>query len=351
MAGQFDSKVFDAEAFGDYVGRIPTVKTSELIARRVFIGNSEIHSLFTGAGSASYAKLPLYGAISGDAQNYDGTSDISVVTTPLYEFGTSVIGRANAWSEKDFTCDVNGVDYMDNVARQVAEYWQEVDEKTLISVLSGIFTLADSASDEALYAAKSDFISTHTLDITAETDSYVDGTTLNRAIQQSCGSGKGKFAVVLLHSAIATNLENLQLMNYLTYTDSAGITRDLSIGTWNGRSVIVSDSLPTAEGTGGTQYTSYILGVGSFFYEDIGAKVPYEMDRLPGENGGADVLYSRQRKIMQPFGFSYTKSNQATLSPTDDELSAGENWELAADSDGNIIDSKLIPIARIISLG
>ncbi len=345
MAGQFDSKIFDAEAFGDYVGRVPTVKTSELISRRVFVGNNEIHSLFTGAGSASYAKLPLYGAISGDAQNYDGSSDISVVTTPLYEFGTTVIGRANAWSEKDFTCDVNGVDYMDNVARQVAEYWQEVDEKTLISVFSGIFA-ASGSSDETLAAAKSDFISSHTLDITSETDSSVGAATLNRTIQKSCGSGKGKFAVVLLHSSVATNLENLQLMEYLKYTDSAGITRDLAVGTWNGRSVIVSDTLPPAEGDGGTVYSSYILGVGSFFYEDIGAK-----DRRPGEDGGVDVLYSRQRKVMHPFGFSYTKSNQVTLSPTDTELSAGENWDLASDSEGNIIDAKLIPIARIVSLG
>ncbi len=352
MTRQFDSKNFDSAAFGDYVGRVPTVKKSELIARHVFVGNGEIRSLFKGAGNAAYARVPLFGAIAGDAQNYDGVSDITPQETACYEFGAAVVGRANAWSERDFTSDLAGVDYMDCVAQQVAEYWEEEDEATLISVLSGIFKAGSTNS--ALQAAKNAFIENHTLDISEETGdaAKVGAVSLNAAIQRACGSGKGKFRVVLLHSAVATNLENLQLMSYLTYTDKAGITRDLTIGTWNGRSVIISDSLPTTTDTSGnTVYTSYILGEGAFFYENIGAKVPFEMHRSPSEDGGCDVLYSRQRKVLHPFGFDYVKSSQATLSPTNAELSVGTNWELASDKDGDMIDDKLIPIARIISLG
>lgn len=353
MKRQFDSKIFDSEAFGDYVGRVPTVKKSELIARHVFVGNSEIRSLFSGSGNAAYARIPLFGAISGDAQNYDGVSDIMPQETACYEFGAVVVGRANAWSERDFASDLAGVDYMDNVAHQVAEYWEEADEATLISVLTGIFN-AGSSTDSALYAAKNSFISTHTYDISKQDGdaSKVGAVSLNAAIQRACGSAKGKFRAVILHSAVATNLENLQLMNYLTYTDKAGITRDLAIGTWNGKSVIISDALPTTtDSSGNIVYTSYILGEGSFFYENIGAKVPYEMHRSPSEEGGCDVLYSRQRKVIHPFGFDYVKASQSTLSPTDTELALGVNWELAADEDGAIIDDKLIPIARIISLG
>ncbi len=353
MERQFDSKIFDSSAFGDYVGREPTVKKSELIARRVFVGNSEIRALFSGAGNTAYARIPLFGAISGAAQNYDGVTDITPQETACYEFGSVVVGRANAWSERDFTSDLAGVDYMDNVAHQVAEYWEEEDEATLLSVLSGIFATG-SSTNSTLQAAKNDFISAHTYDISSESgdDAKVGAVSLNAAIQQACGSGKGKFRAVIMHSAIATSLENLQLMNYLTYTDKAGITRDLAIGTWNGKSVIVSDGLPTTtNSSGATVYTSYVLGEGAFFYENIGAKVPYEMHRSPSEDGGCDVLYSRQRKVIHPFGFDYVKASQATLSPTNAELALGTNWQLASDEDGAIIDDKLIPIARIISLG
>ncbi len=347
MTRQFDSKNFDANVFGEYVGRVPSVKTSELIARRVFVGNGEIKEIFSGAGNASYAKVPLYGAISGAAQNYDGTTDITPQKAPSYEFGAVTVGRANAWSERDFACDTANIDYMDSVARQVAEYWEEVDEATLLSILKGIFTATsgDGAAD------KTAFINGHTYDITEATETSVNAVSLNTAIQKACGASKGKFRVALLHSAVASNLENLQLMNYLTYTDEKGITRDLTIGSWNGKSVIITDQLPTSTVGGSTAYTSYILGEGAFFYEDIGAKVPYEMHRNPSEDGGCDILYSRQRKVLHPFGFDYVKASQASLSPTDAELETGTNWELVLDENGDAINEKLIPIARIISLG
>ena len=341
----FDSATFDAAAFGDYVGRMPTVKMSELAARGVLTGNSEIRALFKGAGSASYAKVPLCGVLTGAAQNYDGETDIVVGKTPRYEFGTVVVGRANAWSERDFNADTSAVDYMDTVAKKISEYHDATDESTLLSVLAGVFAKSESDGE------KDKFIAAHTLDITKAEEGKVDATTLNDAVSAACGSARTKFSVVLLHSAVAANLENLQLMNYLTYTDKDGVTRDLTIGSWNGKSVIITDAVPAVPGDGSTTYTSYVLGEGSIFYEDIGAKMPYEMHRSPADDGGADVLYTRTRKVLHPFGFDYTKSSQATMSPTDAELAKGENWTLVKDEDGAVIDHRLIPICRIVSLG
>lgn len=59
--------------------------------------------------------------------------------------------------------------------------------------------------------------------------------------------------------------------------------------------------MPVSEGKDGKSvYTTYILGEGAFDYEDIGAKVPYEMDRNPMVKGGQDTLYVRQRKCFAP---------------------------------------------------
>ena len=43
----------------------------------------------------------------------------------------------------------------------------------------------------------------------------------------------------------------------------------------------------------GTQYVTYVLGDGCISYEDIGARVPYEMARDPKTKGGQDTLYTR----------------------------------------------------------
>ncbi len=105
-----------------------------------------------------------------------------------------------------------------------------------------------------------------------------------------------------------------------------------------------------------TEYTTYVLGNGSISYEDIGTKVPYAMARDEKTDGGIDILYTRQRKVFAPFGISYEKVNQASLSPTDEELKDGSNWTLvhsleSVAANRSFINHKAIPIARIKSRG
>ena len=61
-------------------------------------------------------------------------------------------------------------------------------------------------------------------------------------------------------------------------------------------------------------------------------------------------------KVFAPFGISYEKKSQATLSPTNEELKKGENWTLVhsgetTESKRSYINHKAVPIARIISRG
>ena len=205
-----------------------------------------------------------------------------------------------------------------------------------------------------------------------------------------------------MHSDVSTGLENLNLIERLKYTDSNGIQRSLDLGTWNGKLVIVDDDMPVEEGffdsvqgadgalkivadsaspttgeiklsevtnyfgsktlaagmfvTKGARYTTSVLGDGAIFYEDIGAKVPYSMARDEKTDGGVDILYIRQRKVFAPFGISYEKTSQASLSPEDAELENGANWSLihsgeSSEGDRSYINHKAIPIARIFSRG
>lgn len=343
---KFDAKSFNSEAFQYATERIENVKKNELIKSKALKGNPDIKYLFSSQNGSSYARIAMRGLLDGDVINYDGETDITATSTKTNEQGVVVIGRTKAWSEKNFSYDITvGVDFMDNVAKQVSEYLNEVDQDILLSILKGIFSMSgDTKSLE--------FVDKHTYDITDADGGAMTSTTLNSAMQLACGDNKKKFSLVFMCSMVATNLENLNLIKHLTYTDKDGLTRDIELYSWNGRSVIVDDSLD--DGTG--EYITYILGDGAFSYENIGVSVPYEMSRDPYKNGGNDTLITRVRKCFAPYGISYEKVNQATLSPTNAELEDGANWCLVHSGESDettrtYLNHRAIPIARIISKG
>lgn len=401
--GMFDSKNFNGEVFQKYVERIPNTKRNELIKSRAIRQRPDLAQAMADQTGGNYITTPLLGLISGSTPtNYDGATNISPSGTETYTHSRVVVGRANGWTEKDFSFDITGgEDFMENVAQQISEYWDEIDQDTLVHILNGIFKMSDTAGQA--------FIASHSYDVTGKTNSNgilgcMDGTTMNTAMQRACGDNKGKFTLAAMHSNVATNLENLKLLVYLKYNDANGLERELSIGTLNGRLVLVDDSMPSEEiaaeyaktsdqtvdatktyytrsGSAGayvytpvaspvdaslstyyemtaeayTKYTTYVLGDGAIEYTDCGAKVPYEMDRDPKTNGGEDTLYSRQRKCWAPYGINFTKSSMSSLSPTDAELETGANWELVNNGKSSTarkyINAKAIPIARILSRG
>lgn len=346
MPNKFDAKSFNPQAFKYKADRIPRTRMNEMRKSRVLTGNPDIRAVFTTQDGTAYARLAMRGLLDGDAVNYDGQTDITATSTKTFEQGVVVVGRAKAWVEKDFSYDITGgQDFMDNVAKQVADYWQDIDQDTLLAILRGVFAMTSTKGAE--------FVKKHTYEV----DGPMEATTLNSATAQACGDHKKKFSMIFMHSVVSTNLENLNLLTALKYTDKEGVTRDLTLYTWNGKLVIVDDGMPTEQAEdGSTVYTSYVLGEGTINYEDIGAKVPYEMARDPKTNGGQDTLYTRQRKVFAPFGLSYEKAKQASLSPTDDELADGTNWDLvhsgeATEVERSYVNDKVIAIARIKSKG
>ena len=358
---KFDAKTFNPEAFGKYMAAVPNVKLNRLRSSKAIVRDSRLVETFKNNAQTGtvYAIIPYYGLLGGTAQNYDGVSTLTPGTTTSFEQGVFTYGRMNGWTEADFSFDVTGgADFMANVRAQINEYWYGVDQDVLLSILKGIFSMTGSTGIGAKNKA---FVAKHTYDIGSEdaktTEANLIGvTTLNNAIQKACGDNKKKFSLVLMHSVVATNLENLNLLAHLKYTDANGVQRDLEMGTWNGRLVVIDDSMPTEEvnvgTTGGTQtlYTTYILGDGAIGFEELGAKVPWEMVRDAYTHGGEDTLVSRRRNGVSVAGISYTKKSQATNSPTNAELETAANWSLVNDGT-ETIDDKAIPIARIISRG
>ena len=344
---KFDSKSFNAQAFGAYVKRIPNVTRTELAKSRAVGANENARAALANQTGSLYARVPYFGRISGGtSQNNTGAADIVSSNTTTFEQGFVVASRMDGWTEKSFSKNITaGVDFMDNVAAQIADYKMEVKQGILLAILKGVFSMDTAAGTVAANAAK-DFLDNHVFDITADGEGMVGAATLNSAMQKACGDNKATFKMAIMHSVVATNLENLKLLKYLTYTDGDGITRDLALGSWNGRLVLIDDGMPVEDGA----YTTYVLGEGSIILDEIGDAVPYEMSRDPKTNGGQDTLYVRDRYICGVDGISFEKPSSVTASAANGDLENGANWNIINDGT-TAIPHKAIAIAKIVSKG
>ena len=255
---KFDSKSFNPQAFGAYVERIPNTKKTELASSRAVGSNANARNALSSQTGSFYARVPYFGRISGStSQNNDGSTNIQSTNTFTYEQGFVTASRMDSWTERSFSSNItSGVNFMDNVAAQLADYKAEVKQDMLMNILKGIYSM-DTSSGTAAAAAADEFISRHTYDITGEDVKTVDASTLNSAIQKACGDNKGIFKLVIMHSQVQTELENLGLLEYAKYTDPNGVQADVTLTTWNGRTVLADDSVPT-EKTVATQGVSTI---------------------------------------------------------------------------------------------
>lgn len=398
---KFDSKSFNPQAFGKYVDRIPNVTKNELAKSGAVGTNQNAHDALANQTGSLYARVPYFGRIDGStSQNNDGGHDIESSNTTTYEQGFIVASRMDGWTEKSFSKNITaGTDFMDNVAAQIADYKMDVKQAMMLAILAGVFSMKATGTGVAEKAAK-EFLEKHVYDITGNTgdDALVGSTTLNKAIQKAGGDNKNIFKLVIMHSEVATNLENIKLLKYMTQTDADGIERELALATWNGRTVLIDDNMPTGQiptvyaktsdvaldpdktyytrsgsspnyvytpvenpdvsniGTyyevtaSDTSYTTYVLGNGSIILDDIGDAVPYEMSRDPKTNGGQDTLYVRDRYICGVDGISFEKPASITASASNTDLANGDNWNIINDGT-KAIPHKAIAIAKIVSRG
>lgn len=350
---KFRDKIFNEEVFEKYLKTLPSTKENSLIKNGLFTVVNKYKAKMSEQ-SGGYAVLePIKGRIGGTPVNYDGNTNIPKGSERDTFFQRKICyGRAKAWGEYDFAADITGTNFMAE-AQEVKDYWDENRQGVVLSILKGIFSMSGGVDGA--------FVTKHTYDVTGATNPNLSADTLNRAAQQALGDKKAKLDVIFMHSAVSTNLEGLNLIDFLKYTDANGIERDLTIGTFNGRLVIVDDEMPVTEvaetsegaGDGYNAYTSYVFQKGFFEYENIGAEKPSELARDPYDKGGKTDLITRVREMIVPMYISY--KGTGTVSPTNANFETGSNWELANnDKTGSAkayVDDKLIPVARIISRG
>ena len=261
MPGLFDKKFWNDEVFQKYLETIPNTRMNMLLKSGAIVQHPEYANVLKDQVGGNYIKSPISGRIGGAPVNYDGQTNITASNMDTYMQGKVVVGRAKAWSERDFSFDITGgVDFLKQAAGQVHEYWDDVDQDTLIKIFAGIFAMTGTGNV--------DFVNNHMYDATAVTNSegkvgHLDGTTLNTGMQKACGDQKAAFSLAIMHSVVATNLENIKILTYAKYNDADGIQRDTSLATVNGRLVMIDDGVPVDTSGQAPVYSTFVLGRGA----------------------------------------------------------------------------------------
>src|SRR4051795_3882697 len=228
---------------------------------------------------------------------------------------------AQVWSVNHLAKVISGDDPMQAIVDLVAAYWARTDEGLVISCLKGMFGAASLAGN--LLAIHSETVAGTTNATRLNGASFVDACT-------KLGDAADRLTAVAMHSATEAALRKLDLIDFLPDSEGKPMLR-----TFQGRRVVVDDTLPVRNGTtDGQVYTTYLFGQGAF------AKGVAPLDGTPLQGGfgteGVELsrsaldsdtlLINRRRYILHPRGVKFTSASVAGDTPTNTELETQTNW-------------------------
>lgn len=317
MAGTYLNYPFDEEIFNYRWKNFQDPVLTAFLQSGAVVEDAEIAGLIAN-GSDTYT-TPYNSLLAQTAPvNYDGATNIVTEATTGTSMSGVVFGRAKGWQENQFIRDYNsGADPMGYIVSQVGGYWNHYRQNLLIGIAGAV-------------AGVSAF-SSHVID----TQDEPTATVIGDACQEALGDNANLLTLAVMHSKVAQQLADLDLLEFRKYTDDRGIQRQLSIADMNGKVVVVDDSMPHTAASGDTAatYTTYLFAPGFFRHASAPVTMPVEVARDPATNGGMNMLYTRVRETYHPSGFSYSKPNSGyTASPTDAQLTATARWSLVANA-------------------
>lgn len=345
MPGTFLGYPFDSELFFQLWNEEPDPTRTAIIDSGAMVYDNTIAERISHDGNLY--TIPFYNPLSGTPVNYDGQTDITATETTAASQSGIVYGRAAGFTARNFAAELSGADPMGHIAASVGRYWQKQRQSILLKILSGVFGITGSSGNAKLWQDN------HTVNLGSTTaTAYTMGDTdLNDLATQALGDNKSLFGLVIMHSNVAKNLENKQLLEYWKQTDANGLQRPMNIASMSGYTVIIDDNVPvnTVGGESANKdlslYTTYLLGSGVLRNATARLDHPADVQYEPAKNGGQETLYTRIRETIHPNGFSFkVPSSSWTQSPTDAQLAASANWSI-------VYNPKSIPMAQLITNG
>src|ERR1043165_8394061 len=263
------------------------------------------------AGGGREVKMPFWKDLTADRQILSDSAPLIINKITAEQDIARIHNGARVWSVNHLAKVISGDDPMQAIVDLVAAYWARTDEGLLVSCLKGIFAAASMAGNKLSIASESVAGQSATTRLNGAT--FVDATV-------KLGDRGDRLTAVAMHSATEAALRKLNLIDFIP--DSEGKAQ---IRTFQGRAVVVDDSLPVRAGTtDGQVYTTNLFGPGAFGK----GSAPLDSEPLQGGTGteGVEiarvpldsdtVLINRRRYILHPRGVKFTSAAVVGDSPT-----------------------------------
>ena len=296
-----------------------TAQLSEFVQSGIIEHAPEFDALAAGGGRT--AEMPFWKDLTAERQLLSDGGTLAVNKITSDKDTCRIHNDAQAWSVNHLAKVISGDDPMQAILDLVGGYWARTDQALVIACLKGIFASASMAGNKLAIASETvagALASTRLNGLT-----FVDATV-------KLGDCGDRLTAIALHSATEAALRKLDLIDFIP-----GSYGEAQIKTFQGRRVVVDDSLPVRAGTtDGLVYTSFLFGPGAFgkgaapldaapLQGGIGTE-GVEVARVPLDSDS--ILINRRRHILHPRGVKFTSESVAGDSPTNAELADGDNW-------------------------
>lgn len=296
-----------------------TAELSVFVQSGIIEHAPEFDDLASGGGRT--VEMPFWKDLTAARQILSDSGSLAVNKITSDKDIARIQNDAQAWSVNHLAKVISGDDPMQAIVDLVGDYWARTDQGMVISCLKGIFAAASMAGNKLTLASESIAGQSSATRLNGAT--FVDATV-------KLGDRGDRLTAVAMHSGTEAALRKLDLIDFIP--DSEGKAQ---IKTFQGRRVVVDDTLPVRSGTtDGLVYTSYLFGPGAF------GKGAAALDAAPLQGGfgtegvelarvpldSDSVLINRRRYILHPRGVKFTSAAVAADSPTNAELENGANW-------------------------
>lgn len=325
MASLFQAKYFNGEVVALAVENIKSALNLKVIPYLKRRRDNDIAVRMPDQKGGNIGTIIIHGNLGGNADNYDGATNITTTGATNYAQTVVAIGRAHGWEEEDFQTSIGGYSELDAQIYQLAMFQDTQVKLAFQSILKGIFA-------GALATKK-------------KTATAVADTALIDLLVASAGDMAGDFDIVCMDSYVAGELAKLKLLSYGKYVENGIEKQDPTVGYWAGKFVIIDDAFGTNSNASGSVHSIYTFAPYSWRYADLAVKVPFSRARDEETNGGVEKVYERQRFILAPEFVSFKPTAMASLSPLNSELESANAWELVKDGNGTAVDLKVVPFA------
>ena len=273
------------------------------------------------AGGGRTVEMPFWKDLTAARQILSDGASLTVNKIAADKDIARIHNDAQAWGVNHLAKVISGDDPIGAIGELVGDYWARTDQALVISCLKGIFASASMAGNKLGIASETIAGSSAATRLNGVT--FVDATV-------KLGDRGDRLTAVAMHSATEAALRKLDLIDFIP--DSEGKAQ---IRTFQGRRVVVDDTLPVRNGTtDGQVYTTYLFGPGAF----AKGAAPLSGEPLQGGHGTEGVefardalasdtnMINRRRYILHPRGVKFNSAAVAGDSPTNAELENGANW-------------------------